>query len=374
MLIPSPFQTRPASARVPPRGWFRGCCLRGALLGLLMTTGASLFSIEVGPRVIRIGVAATGTGGRPYTGGGYPAIAAETRALENEFAKDGIQIRYHYFQGAGPSVNESLANHQLDFALQGDLPAIVAKAGGLGTRLIMATDRFTAVYIAVPANSPARNLEDLKGKRIALFKGTNAQTAFWNLLATKGLKESDFKVINMATPEGNAALLSKDIEAEVSYNDLVPLVETGKIRIIHSTHGYRKLGRLSHLLVTEEFVTKYPQTVQRVVNTLLKSAAWQADERNRARCYQIWSKSGLGISAWKYEYDDYSLRERCSPLFDPFYRAHYKRLVQLAKVQRLLRRDFDVDAWLDGSFMDRGIQSLGLQKTWRPLDPEGRPY
>jgi ABC-type nitrate/sulfonate/bicarbonate transport system substrate-binding protein len=70
------------------------------------------------PREIRIGVASTGTGGRAATGGSFAAIAADRHAIEGEFASDGIKVRYTYFVGAGPSVNESLASGQIDFALQ----------------------------------------------------------------------------------------------------------------------------------------------------------------------------------------------------------------------------------------------------------------
>jgi ABC-type nitrate/sulfonate/bicarbonate transport system substrate-binding protein len=94
------------------------------------------------PKEIRIGVAGVGTGNRPVVGGAYVATAANNGDLENEFKKDGIAVKYVYFAGAGPAVNEALANGQLDFAYQGDLPALVAKAGGLPTKLILAAGRF----------------------------------------------------------------------------------------------------------------------------------------------------------------------------------------------------------------------------------------
>lgn len=36
-----------------------------------------------------------------------------------------------FFKGAGPVVNEALANGQVDFAYLGDLAAIIGKANGL---------------------------------------------------------------------------------------------------------------------------------------------------------------------------------------------------------------------------------------------------
>ena len=155
-------------------------------------------------------------------------------------------------------------------------------------------------------------------------------------LKAKGLKDTDFKLINMSISDSNAALLSNDIDAQVSGPDVFPLVDRGVARIVYSSADDPKLGRVSHLLVTEQFAARYPQIVQRVVNALLREAAWLADEANRARAYQIWTKSGYGLPSWKGDWDGSVLRDRASPLFDPFYRAQYRRLLDAAREAGLL--------------------------------------
>jgi sulfonate transport system substrate-binding protein len=350
--------------------------MRTQLLALVLTlvTAAPLGAAAADkPAVVRIGVAAVGTGGRPVSGWSYSSVIAANGSLENALAADGVAVRWTYFSGAGPAVNEALANGQLDFAFEGDLPSLVARAGGLRTKVILAHTRFEPIYVAVPADSPARTLEDLKGKRVAVFKGTNLQLAFSRLLEAKGLKDTDFKLINMSTNDGNAALLSKDIDAQVSGSDVFPLVERGVARVVHSTQGAPKLGRVSHLLVTEEFAARYPEVVQRVVNASLRDAAWLADEANRARAYQIWTKSGFGLPAWKGDWDPFVLRDRASPLLDEFYRAQYRRLLAAGRSLKLIRRDLDVDQWLDSTYLDRGLRELNLAGVWRELDAEGNP-
>lgn len=325
------------------------------------------------PTVVRIGVAGVGTGGRPVAGWSYSSVVAANGSLENELKPDGIAVKWTYFSGAGPAVNEALANGQLDFAFEGDLPSLVARAGGLRTKVILAHSRFEPIYVAVPADSPARTLEDLKGKRVAVFKGTNLQLAFYRVLESKSLKDSQFKLINMATNDGNAALLSKDIDAQVSGSDVFPLVERGVARIVYTTQGDPRLGRVSHLLVTEEFAARHPVIVQRVVNAVLRDAAWLADEANRARAYQIWTKSGFGLPAWKGDWDRVVLRDRASPLFDEFYRAQYRRLLRAGRGLKLVRKDFDVDQWLDPTYLNRGLKELNLAGVWRELDADGKP-
>jgi len=334
---------------------------------------SALLAFAQSPREIRVGFAGVGSGNRPIGGGTYANILAEQGGLENEFKPDGIAVRNIYFSGAGPAVNEALANRQLDFAWQGDLPALVGRAGGLPTKLILADTRFDPIYFGVPNSSTARSLEDLKGKRVAVFKGTNLQLAFENVLLAKGLKDSDFKVINMSTADGDAALISGDIDALVTGADIFPLVDRGVAKVIYDTKNPPHVGRLSHLLVTEEFASKYPKLVQRFVNAALKSNVWTTDPKNKAAVYQIWTKSGFGLSAWKNDHDWIPEIQRASPLFDPFYRAQYKRLLKIAIDLKLVRRPFDIDAWLDPSYLNQGIKDLKLEHHWTELDAEGVP-
>lgn len=348
--------------------------MKKILAALAVTlVAAATARAEEKPSVIRIGIALVGAGGRPLSGGGAWPIVADKGALEEEFKGDGIVVKASYFAGAGPAVNEAIANDQLDFASQGDLPGLVARAGGLPTKLVLAGGRFGGIYVAVPASSSARTLEDLRGKRIAVFKGTAWQLAFYRALQAKGLKESDFKIVNMSTVDGTAALLSNDIDAQVSGSDLFPLAERGAARIVYSTRAERNLGVLSHLLVTERFAARYPQIVQRVVNVFLRESAWLAVESNRSRAYQIWVKSGFGLPAWKGEWDGEPIRDRTSPLFDEYYRAQYRRLLASARELKLVRRDFDIDRWIDPTFLERGLATLGLDHTWREFAADGTP-
>jgi sulfonate transport system substrate-binding protein len=344
-----------------------------AALALALLSLAGQANAEEKPKEIRIGIALVGAGGRPLTGGSVWPVLADKGALEEEFRADGIRVKATYFSGAGPAVNEALANDQLDFAFQGDLPGLVARAGGLPTKLIVAQGRFSGIYVAVPASSSARSLEELKGKRIAVFKGTAWQLAFYRALRAKGLKESDFKIINMSTVDGTAALLSNDIDAQVSGSDVFTLVSRGAARVVYATRGDPALGVLSHVLVTERFAARYPQVVQRLVNVFLKEAAWLAEESNRARAYEIWAKCGFGLPTWKGDFDGDPLRDRLNPLFDEYYRAQYRRLLDAGRDLKLVRKDFDLDRWIDPTFLEAGLATLGLQHTWREFDAAGNP-
>jgi hypothetical protein len=76
--------------------------------------------------------------------------------LEKEFANDGIQVKWTFFKGAGPVINEALANGQVDFAYLGDLAGIIGKSSGLDTRVLAATGRGVKHYLGVQPGSGSR--------------------------------------------------------------------------------------------------------------------------------------------------------------------------------------------------------------------------
>lgn len=180
-------------------------------LGLAFTLSAHAAE-PAKPASIRIAVPDLSAGSKP-SAGGVVDVLRDQQLLEKEFAKDGIRIDWHFFKGAGPVVNEALANGQADFAYLGDLAAIVGKANGLDTRVLSAGVRGVKSYLGVVPGSGIKTLHDLKGKRVAVFRGTANQLSFASALASQGLSERELKVINLDFNAANAALAAKQIDA-----------------------------------------------------------------------------------------------------------------------------------------------------------------
>lgn len=79
------------------------------------------------PKEIRIAVPDV-SAGSSHSGGGVVDVLYTRQLLEKEFANDGIEVKWSFFKGAGPVVNEAFANGQVDFAYLGDLAAIIGKS------------------------------------------------------------------------------------------------------------------------------------------------------------------------------------------------------------------------------------------------------
>ncbi|URI06136.1 ABC transporter substrate-binding protein [Aquincola tertiaricarbonis] len=324
------------------------------------------------PNVVRIGVANGGVGTPPRTGGSTVGIVNAQGLLEKEFERDGIQVQWIFFKGAGPAVNEALVNKQLDFAWQGDLPSIVHRAGGVKTKIIVGSGVRNGLYLGVPPDSTVTRLEDLKGKRVAVFKGTNLHLAAVRALAAKGLKETDLKLINLDTAGAQAALATKDIDAAFGYVELFSLREKGAAKVVWSAaqDSYR-FTRQTVLLVTDDFAQRHPQVVQRVVNTVVKAARAYSDEQQRGELFAQWGKAELPERFWREDFIGQPLRVRLSPLLDPFLVARYKDAAAEAHALKLTRSVPEIDSWFDRRYLDVALKELKLEGYWPEYAADG---
>ena len=328
---------------------------------------------EAPPSVIRIGVATAGVGGSPYCALSYMCTAHVQGRIEQEFGHDGTKIEWHFYSGAGPAVNEALAGGQLDFAWQGDLPAIVGRAIGLKTRLLMISGGRMDYYVAVPANSPVHTLADLRGKRLALFKGTNIQTVGTRILESAGLHEGDVTVLNLDPATSLAALVSGQIDSTLLSFWGFGLRDAGKIRFIFSTADHSpKLTPEAALLVTQDFLDRYPTAVNRVVAASLRAARWSSDEGNRQAIYDDFAKTGYPRQFFVDAYADRSLKLASDPLFDAFATQQYRDVASIALRLGLIRHAVDIDnGWIDPQPLHDALAAQGLLHFWQPYAADG---
>lgn len=325
------------------------------------------------PSEIRIAFPQVGIGNRPTVGASVLSTVHLQGRLEQEFEKDGIKITWSFLRGAGPAVNELYANGLVDFSLLGDLPSIVGRASGLHTRVLAISSVLGNSYVAVPADSSIRTVSDLRGKRVAMFKGTAGQLTANKILAAHGLTEKDIRAINMDVATARAALVTKDIDASFGSYDYLGLRDQGAVRIIYTTKGGpRETTSNTSFLGAEDFIRKYPEITQRVVKVYVQTAKWLADQdANPTSVLQLWTKSGFTFASFKEDWKGDSFRYRLSPLLDPYVTARYTAQIELAQRFGLVKAKFDFEKWVDRSFQQRAIKELGLTGFWQPRNADG---
>ncbi|CAH2598786.1 Alkanesulfonates-binding protein [Rhodovastum atsumiense] len=327
------------------------------------------------PLTVRIGFASIGVDNRPFAGGSPAGVAHAEGYLERAFAdRPGLRLQWFFFKGAGPAVNEAFANDQLDIAIQGDLPQVVARATGLKTTMLLANGAHAPTYIGVPPTSTLTGVKDLKGRRVAIFRGTNNHLAIIKVLAANGLSERDLKVINMDAATSSAALVAGEIEATVGNYDVLQLVAKGLARILYSTKGDNPaFERQGTVIAREAFVTAQPEVTQRIVTEFVRAAHWSSQEENREALFAIWARSGRSPEIFREDLAGQTLKSRHTPLLDPFLIEQYRVQAQQAYEFGLIRRRVDITGWFDQRFITAALAELGLQDFWTPLGIDGQP-
>jgi sulfonate transport system substrate-binding protein len=344
-----------------------------AALALLVSGLAARTARADQPSVIQMAVPGVGVGNRPFVGGSSFAVVHLQGLLEEEFRKDGIKVNWTFARGAGPAVNEMYANGLADFSLLGDLPSIVGRASGLKTRVLAATSIRQNTYLLVPADSSIQSVKDLRGKRVALFKGTNLQLAVAKILEANGMSEKDIRAINMDTATARAALITKDIDASFGDNQFLALRDQGAARVVYSTLGDPRFARHCTFIGSDAFIRKYPDVTRRVVKVLVNAAKWLSDRESTPQSvFQLWTKSGVPFANFKEDYKGQSLKTLSSPLIDGYLTDQYKQQIAGAKKFGLIRESFDFTPWVDTSFLNQALKELGLENFWEPLGPSGK--
>src|SRR5690606_7610366 len=348
------------------------------ILGGLVST-ASLFpftqvsAAEAKPSVIRLAFPMVGTGNRPVGYGNYYATTQTLELLEKEFQKDGIKVQWNNFKGAGPAINESYANGLVDITWIGDLPGLIGKASRLDTKLVLVSGSNDNTYLVVAPGSPAKSIADLKGKRIGFFKGTNLHLSIINVIKKYGFTEKDFRFVNMDGPVAYSVLASGDIDAIWSSSYVFPVVDRGIAKIIYSTKKEPDVYKTSgYVLVNAKFEQKYPETVQRVVNVLVKQAAWESNPANKIQLFKTWAKSGLSFNNINKAYNDIDLKRHSAPIFDSYNVSLIKQKLKGGQELRLIRGNVNVDQWIEPKYLNQALKTQNLQNFWAPLNASGK--
>src|SRR6202050_904116 len=146
-------------------------------LVLTLVSLAPFALAQSGDNVIRIG----------YQKYGTLVLLKARGSLEKRLAPLHIEVQWTEFP-AGPQLLEGLNVGSIDFGTVGEAPPIFAQAAGADLVYVANEPPASAgEAILVPKNSPIKSVADLKGKKVALNKGSNVHFLLVKLLQRAGV-------------------------------------------------------------------------------------------------------------------------------------------------------------------------------------------
>jgi NitT/TauT family transport system substrate-binding protein/sulfonate transport system substrate-binding protein len=133
------------------------------------------------------------------------------------FEKHGLDAEVVMFQTGVEMINGLLAGSH-DVNTMGSIPFLSGVSNGFPLVLIghLHGNALADHYVdnhGIASSAGINSIEDLKGKRIGLPRGTGAEGYVLGLLAQSGMSGDDVELINVKPPELPTALLNGDIDA-----------------------------------------------------------------------------------------------------------------------------------------------------------------
>jgi sulfonate transport system substrate-binding protein len=189
-------------------------------------------------------------------------VLKEKGFLETALAKDGVKVEWTKSLGSNKSL-ELLNSKSVDFGSTAGAAAFIARSNGNPIRSIYVYSKPEWTALVTTAGSGITKIEDLKGKKIAVTRGTDPFVFLIRSLDSVGLTDKDVEIVPLQHPDGKAALERGDVAA---WSGLDPLMATTEVekgsKLFFRNADWNTYGVLN---VREEFAQKYPALVDRVL-------------------------------------------------------------------------------------------------------------
>ncbi|MBD1381070.1 aliphatic sulfonate ABC transporter substrate-binding protein [Metabacillus arenae] len=200
--------------------------------------------------VVNIGVQGS-TGVLPY--------AREKKYFEKAFEKVGAEVKWHEFT-SGPPHFEALAAERLDLGATGGTPLIAGQSGGVDFKAIaVTTDGKKGNSIVIAKDSEIKDLKDLKGKKIAVAKGSSAYNFLYMAIDRAGLKEKDIKIVQLQPDEARPALDNGSIDAWSTWEPYATTVVHQTAAKILVSGEDLNINAPSFLVARSKFAAEHPE-------------------------------------------------------------------------------------------------------------------
>ena len=183
--------------------------------------------------------------------------------LEKEFAKDGIGVRWVQSLGSNKAL-EFLNAGSIDFGSTAGSAALLGKINGNPIKSIYVYSCPEWTALVTRKDTAIDKIEDLRGKRVAVTRGTDPHIFLVRALQSVGLSEKDIVPVLLQHPDGKIALVRGDVDAWAGLDPMMAAaqVEDGA-RLFYRNTDANTYGILN---ASEDFLTKYPDLTKRVLS------------------------------------------------------------------------------------------------------------
>ncbi len=198
-------------------------------------------------------------------------VLKERGILEKALAADGISVRWVQSAGSNKAL-EFLNAGSIDFGSTAGAAALIGKINGNPIKSIYVYSRPEWTALVTSAKSEVTKVADLKGRRVAVTRGTDPHIFLVRALAEAKLTEKDVKLVLLQHADGRLALERGDVDAWAGLDPMMAAaeIESGA-KLFHRKAEDNTWGILN---VREAFATEHPALVRKVLAAYEEARAY----------------------------------------------------------------------------------------------------
>ena len=184
--------------------------------------------------------------------------------LEKRLAEQGVKVTWTEFPG-GPQLLEGLNVGSVDFGVTGETPPVFAQAAGADLLYVAYEPPApTSEAILVPKGSSLTSVADLKGKKIALNKGSNVHYLLVRALEDAGLSINDVTPVYLPPADARAAFERGSVDAWVIWDPFLAAAEQ-QLQARSLRNGEGLVDNHQFYLATRPYAQQHPQVISTLI-------------------------------------------------------------------------------------------------------------
>lgn len=213
-----------------------------------------------------------------------PLTVAERKGY---FKDEGLEVEIPDFAG-GAKALQALVGGSADMVSGAYEHTINMAAKKQPIKAVVLQAKYSSIVLLLPRDKAAkyRGPQDLKGLKVGVTAPGSSTNMFANnILAKGGLKPTDISVVGVGTGSGAFAAMDKgEIDALSNLDPVISQLEsTGKFVPVADSRTEKGMKEIyggdymaSVIYLNADYIKKYPNTVQAVVNAMVRADRWIA--------------------------------------------------------------------------------------------------
>ncbi|MBD9675334.1 sulfonate ABC transporter substrate-binding protein [Pseudomonas sp. PDM18] len=241
----------------------RTLTLRSGLAALLIAALSYNAQADEQPGTVRIG----------YQKYGTLVLLKARGTLEKRLAEQGVKVQWTEFPG-GPQLLEGLNVGSIDFGVTGETPPVFAQAAGADLVYVAHEPPApTSEAILLPKDSPIKSVAELKGKKVALNKGSNVHYLLVRALEKAGLKYTDIQPVYLPPADARAAFERGSVDAWVIWDPYQAAAEK-QLSARTLVDGTGLVDNHQFYLATRPYANNHPQVITTLIDEVRSVGEW----------------------------------------------------------------------------------------------------